>query len=486
LWVAKHLERHHADIQVKLCGIETLGDQILTSLQKMEGKEFFVAEVDEALRSQRVDMTVHSMKDLSLDRPEDFVLACVPARENPRDIVVFGPKIGDSLRAHQVLKMGTSSPRRLENTPSFLEKALPRFHKTLPIAWEEIRGNVTTRLERLHAPSERHLDGVVLAFAGLIRLWQDAEGQKALSPLLQGVRFMVLPFSECPAAPSQGALAVECLKKNTWMQEKLRCLHDPQTAHFVQMERAFLAQVGGGCHQRFGVSVIGSSELGWILRARGLTTDGAVIDSLRWQSQESLGAEGALGWDGSQCSPEIDMLPHALDSCDHRALFIAHARALPQYASDLQDRRIWTSGVKSWFRLAQRGVWVEGCAEGLGFEACLSTLQEPVLGLPPLSQWLVLTHADAQDAWKDQGMQVLAPYRVRYPCSEEQKLRLQTSTHFFWGSGFQYDHFHAWVSPSAEHACGPGKTALHLRQKGLFPRVFPEPGEWRAWIKNLP
>ena len=482
LWVAKNLEKHHPHLQVELCGIQTLGDQILTSLPKTEGKEFFVAELDEALRSKQVDMTVHSLKDLSLERPEDFAL-CIPQRENPRDLLIFGPKILEHLSSQEPLKIGTSSPRRLQNTPLFLEKALPYLQKPCSLIWEEIRGNVTTRLERLHTEDRsRRLQAVVLAFAGLIRLGKDPQGQKELRSLLQDTRFMVLPLSECPTAPGQGALAIECLK-NTGMQEILQCLHDPQTAALVHRERTFLAEAGGGCHQRFGASVTSSPEFPWILHARGLSTHGKAVDCFQWKAPEAS-AEEAIAWDGSQWAPEIHMLQKTFDS-EHQAFFLAHARALPEVLpTDFLQKRIWTSGVKSWFRLAKRGIWVEGCAEGLGFESCLSTLQEEVLKLPPLSHWTALTHADAKEAWQAHGMQVHAPYQVRYPLSEAQKQELKKSTHFFWASGFQYDQCKKWLPEDACHACGPGKTALHLRQKGLSPLVFPEPGEWRKWIKN--
>src|SRR5438045_3441152 len=87
-WVAREIERLNPAMHVELVGIDTRGDKILdVPLQSVQGKEFFVAELDDALRGGRVDLTVHSMKDLSLDRPRELVLAAVPRRENPRDVV---------------------------------------------------------------------------------------------------------------------------------------------------------------------------------------------------------------------------------------------------------------------------------------------------------------------------------------------------------------------------------------------------------------
>src|SRR6185312_14831993 len=98
--------------------------------------------------------------------------AAIPPRENPRDVVLFGPSVLDSLRRGETLRIGTSSPRRLENIPSFLKKVLPSLSGEPRVELIEIRGNVNTRLSRVHETEnpQRRLDGVVLAFAGLIRL----------------------------------------------------------------------------------------------------------------------------------------------------------------------------------------------------------------------------------------------------------------------------------------------------------------------------
>src|SRR3954463_12145440 len=149
-WVAREIQRLNPGIQVELHGIETRGDRILDiPLQAVAGKEFFVAEIDDALKSGAVALTVHSMRDLSLARPAELILAANPRRENPRDVIVFGPSAISALCEGRALTIGTSSPRRLENIPGFLKKALPRLGPGAPDArLVEIRGNVNPRLSR--------------------------------------------------------------------------------------------------------------------------------------------------------------------------------------------------------------------------------------------------------------------------------------------------------------------------------------------------
>jgi hydroxymethylbilane synthase len=160
-------------------------------------------------------------------------------------------------------------------------------------------------------------------------------------------------------------------------------------------------------------------------------------------------------------------------------VFIANDRALPDaWCAAARETRVWVPGAATWFRLAERGIWVEGCAEGLGFDALRLTLAEPVLGLPALAEWSVLTHADAVDDWTP--AHAVATYRLDAPQGDE---ALSAATHVFWSSGSQFRLCRHRVAPGTHHACGPGKTALHLQRSGVTPlAVFPSVREWHAWL----
>lgn len=484
-WVARELERLNPGVRVELVGIETRGDRILdVPLQAVAGKEFFVAEIDEALRAGKVDLTVHSMKDLSLDRPAEFVLAANPRRENPRDVIVFGPSAEQALTDGRALKVGTSSPRRLENIPPFLKRALPRLSGEPSVNLVEIRGNVNTRLSRVQEPvgSERHLDGVVLAFAGLIRLWADEKGRAELQRLFKGTRWMVLPLKECPAAPAQGALAVECRKDDAGTRAVLARIHDARAAEHASAERQLLADWGGGCHQKFGATAISHPDLGELLYIRGKKPDETFVEELRWRGGASPRAgEKPIAWDGSEWRGQGGSEELPLPNLSGEAFFVAHWRACTTAVFDQLRNlrpRIWVSGSASWFKLAEQGLWVEGSAEGLGYEQVSPTLKEPVLCLP--GEWTILTHEDAT-GWS--GSRVVTSYRVKGGYSEEAREAARAATHFFWTSGSQFDELGKLARASAVHACGPGKTARHLRELGLNPRVFPSHEEWKRWLQ---
>jgi porphobilinogen deaminase len=423
------------------------------------------------------------------------VLAAVPRRANPRDIAIFAADVPERLAAGAGLRIGTASPRRQQLLPGFFARALPHAQRNR-IELVSLRGNVDSRLRRLLEPrgSERQLDGVVLAFAGLSRLFADTtterHGHALLQELLHGLPLMVLPLTEVPAAPGQGALAIECRADDTRTRELLAALEHPATRAAVTFERALLGRHGGGCHQRFGATHVALPELGGVLHVGGTDAEGRDITSTQWLPEVALPAapRAARAWDGSAQAPppaaalmDADGLRGALTS---PAVFLAHSRALPQGAAPvLAGRRVWTSGSASWFRLAAQGVWVEGCAEGRGAATAATLLAEPLLRLPPLAQWDVLTHAGAEEGWEHgdwSGARVHASYATPAGGSGTPGSDV---THVFWSSIAQFERLRGGLAPDVHHASRPGKTAEHLRRAGLrHVQVFPSAEAWQQWI----
>jgi len=495
--VAAALRAAHPGLDVELVGIETRGDRVLDKpLSQIEGKEFFTAELDHALAEGRVDFTVHSLKDLSLERPREFVLAAVPKRANPRDIALFAPDVPQRLADGAGLVIGTSSPRRAELLPPFLKRALPHGARNA-LNLVNLRGNVDSRLRRLHEPrgSERHLDGIVLAMAGLSRLYADTsterEGRKLLDSLLAGLNIMVLPLTDSPGAPGQGALAIECRASDDATRQLLAVLEDPATRGAITLERQLLAEHGGGCHQRFGATLQWLPGLGGLLRTGGRSGSDVDITGERWLPDvvvaDPVGAVKA--WDGSH-APKSGAR-YLLDASQlaaqlrGEAVFVAHSRALPpEGAAALRGKVVWTSGSGSWFRLAEQGVWVQGCGEAMGAEAAAQLVAEPLLRLPSPAKWSVLTHASAVDPWAQgawSGAQVIATYEMDESALPD-AAALQAATHVFWSSTAQFERGRVLVAPTAHHASGPGKTADHIRAAGVRHfQAFPTVAEWRKW-----
>ena len=486
-WVARSLEERRPGLRVELIGIDTRGDQVLDiSLQKMEGKEFFVAELDEALRARRVDFSVHSLKDLSLDRPSDFVMGAIPERENPRDVILWGPGLIEKIASGRVLRVGTSSPRRLENIPAFLSRALPRVgEKRADVHFVEIRGNVNTRLARVHevVGSERALDGVVLAFAGLSRLWNDRAGREELEKLFVGVRWMVLPLRENPTAPGQGALAVECRADDVGTREILRALHHEPSERTVARERAVLAQYGGGCHQKFGASNTAHEELGEVFFVRGRKSNGELI-----AQDDDVSIEFTVSSKDLVISKytEVESVSSAVGNA--QAVFVAHSRALSfdvEAKSFLSTKRVYVSGAQTWFKLAEQGIYVEGSAESLGLSFLQPTLNAPVLQLPERLKWVALTHHDAAKTWHDLEIPARATYSVVYSEAPGAEEKLKKARGVFWHSAGHGEVFKSNASiKTVTHGCGAGKTRENLKSLGLQAKSFLNEQEFEKWLTH--
>jgi hydroxymethylbilane synthase len=490
--IARHLERLHPGLTVELVGIETRGDRIQDRpLSSVDGKEFFTAEIDHALLEGQIDFTVHSYKDLSLDRTPRLKLAAVPPREQPHDIAIFARDVPERLAAGLPLTIGTSSPRRMSLVPDFLRQALPGGRADIRLA--ELRGNVDSRLRRLHESrgAARHLDGIVLAFAGLARLWADEAGRGLLEQLFSPLPRMVLPLSACPSAPAQGALGIECRAGDDATARLLAQIDDAPSRRAIEAERALLGARGGGCHQRFGATQIEVPDLGTLLYVREDGQEG----QQRWTPSAPLAVPvgPVRAWDGSRAErAATEPVTEGIADSARRlaaseAVFIAHARALPESARAAMRPgcRIYVPGLTTWTALAGQGLWIEGCADGLGFGQLEPLLREPLLQLPPQARWTVLTHAEAVASWVP--VRAIATYRhVDVPSAQEAAAAPPADTTYcYWHSSAQFDRWHRSVDASAQHACGPGKTHAHLRRAGVQNlRMFPSVVQWRTWLES--
>jgi hydroxymethylbilane synthase len=238
--------------QVELVEVTTEGDRTTAPLASLGGTGVFVTALREALIEGRVDVAVHSLKDLPTAAATGIALAAVPTREDPRDVVVArdGLTLGELPVGSRV---GTGSPRRAAQ--------LHALGLGLEVA--DIRGNVDTRLGKVVSGE---YDAVVLARAGLARIGRLDEVTEVLDPL------QMLP------APGQGALAVECRADDDLLAE-LGALDDPASRAAVIAERAVLATLEGGCAAPIGaLGEVAEGDDGdelWV-RAVALSLDGAL------------------------------------------------------------------------------------------------------------------------------------------------------------------------------------------------------------------
>lgn len=219
-WVKERLILAGHEVEIRI--IKTSGDKLQNASLAASGtKGLFIKEIEEALLSERVDLAVHSMKDLPTDQPEGLSVGAVPERENPHDVLVS--KDGQSLRELPAgARIGTGSLRR--------QSQLLALRSDLKVI--ALRGNVDTRLRKL---DRGDCEALVLAGAGLKRLGFASR--------------ITSWFAEdeiCPAV-AQGALAIEIRTSNSEVRQAVASLDHPSTHQAVRAERAMLRALGGGC-----------------------------------------------------------------------------------------------------------------------------------------------------------------------------------------------------------------------------------------------
>jgi hydroxymethylbilane synthase len=250
----------------ELVPITTAGDTIEGELPPLGGKGLFVTDIQEALATGKIDLAVHSAKDLPVSGTDGVILAAVPKREDPRDALLT--RTGAGLNSLQPgTSVGTSSLRR-----SVQLLALQRGLVPTPI-----RGNVDTRLRKL---SDGEVSALVVALAGLKRLNRADRVAE------------ILPITTMLPAPGQGALAVECRSNDKMMRGALAQLDDPIARAQLDAERSFMISLGGDCNLPLGALAEADGEK---VRIRGLvgSMDGKRIlqDQIEGEDPEKTGIE---------------------------------------------------------------------------------------------------------------------------------------------------------------------------------------------------
>ena len=294
LWQAHAVEttiRHTGGPPCEIVTIRTTGDRLTqVELSLVGGKTVFVKEIEEALLGETVDLAVHSAKDLPAELPRGLSIRAVLPREDPRDALTLpasspirarcpedATTLVESLGSHPTI--GTGSVRRVA-----------QLRERFPYArFEQIRGNVATRLSKLDAGD---YDLLVLAVAGLVRLGLQDRISARLS------------VNECVPSPGQGIVAIETRTKDENTNSVLAAINDASSMAALEAERALLRGLGGDCHVPIGGVAVPARD-GFLLSAIVASVDGsralrrsrhAPADQTAWLGRcvaEELIADGA-------------------------------------------------------------------------------------------------------------------------------------------------------------------------------------------------
>ncbi|MEK6589994.1 MAG: hydroxymethylbilane synthase [Nitrospinota bacterium] len=250
-WVKDTLEDWYPDLEIEIQKIKTTGDKILDApLSKVGGKGLFVKEIEEALIDKRIDIAIHSMKDVPTDLPEGLCISAIAEREDPRDALISR----DGIKLKELKKgarIGTSSLRR--------QVQLLNFRSDFEI--EQLRGNLDTRINKLIA---RDLDAIIVAAAGVKRMgWEKKITE-------------YLPYKIFLPAIGQGAIGIETRESDNKIKGMIERFNHRETSLCIKAERSFLKRLGGGC--QVPIAALGTINKGG-LKLEGMVSsiDGKIL-----------------------------------------------------------------------------------------------------------------------------------------------------------------------------------------------------------------
>lgn len=447
------LEKGH---QVEYHFRESLGDKNLENpLWKMPEKGVFTEDFFQDLVSGKLDLVVHSWKDLPVEEKPETMIAATMNRADQRDLLLFKK----ASLGKEALRIFSSSPRREKNLKPFLGKVIPGASE---ISFESVRGNVQTRVRKLL--ENPGVDGLVVAKAAMDRLLsatqpEFAETKNFLRAALNSdLQWMVLPLEMNPNAPAQGALAIEILRSRQDLAEVLQGIHCKETFDAVKKERHIFSRFGGGCHQKIGVGIVHRSY-GEIEILRGEAPNGE-----EFHERKLIGGKVIpLNLQRKEVEVQVERKKLQVSlSLSTKGVWVSRADAWPSQFSFAG--LVWTAGLHTWQKLASLGIWVHGSAEGLGEQ------EDPNIDalLGEKASWTRLSHEEYREAeglWPSSRLRHAQTYQISVTAKP---FSLQEQDLFHWRSYSQFAAAFA-LHPelkNAYHSCGPGRS-FDLIKKAL-------------------
>lgn len=465
LSVIKALQEKNKSKEFQTVFRESAGDKDLkTPLWQFAGQGIFTKDLQDDLLNHKIDIAIHSWKDMDLRERKDTTLVPILTREDVRDILLF--KRNKWIAAPTDITILTSSPRREHHIRDFVKTYFPTPINSFQVNIKSVRGNIQTRIRKY---LEHENGGILIAKAALDRIlnFDDDENQvPELKEVKQLIReavnlslFMVMPSSIFPSAPAQGALCAEIRKEDKHFESLLREITDTNAEITAEEERKILSQYGGGCHQKIGVSVL-TRDYGKITFVRGETEDGKTLFTKELSGAPNLSFDRNEVWppNAKMAARQRERLTYSIPK--DVDVFVSRGYAFPLDLSvNPTNQILWSAGLSTWKDLALRGFWVNGTCDGLGESE--PPMIDLLLGRKP--NFVKLTHVDSDK--QNSIYPVIPTYFVSAP---EIPVPFDTSKikAAYWRSGSEFDIVTKRFPELLDviHFVGPGSTFKKIKQ----------------------
>ncbi len=477
-----YLASKHPFVEIEFLTRSTSGDKDLkTPLSEMPTEGVFTNDLRDELINNKCDLIVHSWKDLPIEVGEKTKIAATLKRADKRDILFLKKNITLDSKKITIL---CSSPRRQYNLENFIANYLPQ--KFDEVCFENIRGNIPTRFKKfLEDPNS---DGFIVAKAAIDRLLLNNysefnELKTTLKKYINQCLWSVLPLSINPCSPGQGALAIETRIKDNKLNEILNDINFSKDYSNVIQERNILKNYGGGCHQKIGVSYI-SHKLGLVVSKRGEDENGNHFEnwdfidtkdiSFSSNTTDEIYPENLKNYkifSRKQLNENVDDINNLQNKC----IYVSRISSIPDKSKIQSNNVIWTSGLRTWKNLSERGIWVNGTSDGLGedFDKDINSLTN--------NPWVKLTHSQSPESSIKNKIETYQLESIDFEIDIEKK------KYFYWMSSSAFkasiDKYPKIIEKY--HFCGPGNTYNEISKilgndKNLFVEL-----SYDSWKKKL-
>ncbi len=480
------LKEKYPELSIEYITKSTSGDKDLTTpLSEMSEPGVFTDDLRKDLLNDQCDLIVHSWKDLPIDLGKESYISGTLKRADQRDIIFFNKKKLEQIKNSKTLNVLSSSPRRIYNLQYFLPKYLP--FKLDNINFQNIRGNIPTRINKF---LDNDFDAIVIAKAAIDRLINNSfEEYRNLSfeikKNIEKCLWMITPLSENPTSPGQGALGIETKKENNDLNSKIASITSQIDIKCVNLERDILKNYGGGCHQKIGVSFFPTSA-GLIHSEKGETEDGnsfAEWEIYKHNKIEDKKVHNDVIFPNNLNEYnffdriEVEKNSNKLSSINNHCIWITRSSSLPEKKIISKNNIFWASGLKTWQKLAERGYWVNGSAEGLGEDL------DPNISSLTSFPWVKLTHEAAPES---RIKNTIKTYKL---IEKGNSYDFKDKKYFYWMS---FSAFYLAINKNpnildAYHACGPGNTYKQIKKMIKDPaklHVYLSYEDWKNGLIN--
>ncbi len=478
----KYLNSKYPDIKIDYITRSTSGDKdLVTPLSEMPTEGVFTNDLREELINKNCDLIVHSWKDLPIEVGDKTRIAATLKRADQRDILFLKK---NKKKDNTKINILCSSPRRQYNINSFIKSFLP--HKYEIIQFENIRGNIPTRFKKFL--ENQSSDAFIVAKAAIDRILLNNipefnEVKKTLKNYIDECLWTIIPLSVNPCSPGQGALAIETRDNDNKLNDILNDLNFDQDYSNVENERNILKKYGGGCHQKIGVSYF-THSLGTIVSSRGEDENGNHFESwdlinTKTENFSCKGSEEIYPEDLKTYKifnrKELNDSIEEVNNLQNNCIFISRISSLQDNAKINSNNIVWSSGLKTWKKLVDRGIWVNGSFDGLG-EGCEDNINS-LTDFP----WVKLTHSSSPESAIKNKINTYSLEPLDF------EIDIKKKNFFYWMSGSAFKSAMQKYPEIKEkyHFCGLGNTYFEISKllgddKNLFVEL-----SYDSWKKKI-